>query len=87
MDAADCPEMTPEIAKALSLQSLTEPNEFADHILDKRWLLFETEASTPFYISDNPVALQNIVAPRGPLRGNLGLPVLGIEVTSPLAAH
>lgn len=86
MDTDDFPAMTPEIAKALSIKSLTEPNQFAEHILNKSWLLFETADSTPFYISDNPVALQNNVEPRGPLRGNLGLAVPGIEIYLPLSS-
>lgn len=79
-------EMTPEMAKAISLRSLTEPDEMPFHILDKSWLLFETKEAFPFYISDNPVALQNNVEPKGPFRGNLGLGVLGIEIYLPISS-
>ena len=80
-------DMTPEEAKTMSLMILPEPNhEFPSHILDKTWLLFETEAATPFYISDNPVAMQNLVEPKGPFRGNLGLAVPGIEIYLPISS-
>ena len=59
-------DITPEEAKAMSLMMLAEPNELPVHILDKTWLLFGTDAATPFYISDNPVAMQNLVEPKGP---------------------
>lgn len=86
MDVSGFPEMTPDTAKALSLQSLTEPHHYAEHVLNKTWLLFEADESTPFYISDNPVALQNNLEPKGPLRGNLGLAVPGIEIYLPISS-
>ncbi len=79
-------DITPEEAKAMSLMMLAEPNELPRHILDKTWLLFNTDAATPFYISDNPVAMQNLIEPKGPLRGNLGLAVPGIEVYLPISS-
>jgi hypothetical protein len=79
-------DMTPEEAKAMSLMMLAEPNELPAHILDKTWLLFETNAAAPFYISDNPVAMQNLVEPKGPFRGNLGLAVPGIEIYLPISS-
>ena len=66
------PRMTTERAKQAALTSLAEPDQYAEHILNKTWLLFETSAETPFYISDNPVALQNEDKSRGPMRGTLG---------------
>jgi len=80
------PAMTADDAKALSLLSLRDTNEFAMHILDKSWLLFETTPDAPLYISDNPIGLQNLVEKASPLRGNLGLAVLGIEIYLPLAS-
>ena len=80
------PEMTSERAKQMALASLAEPDQYAEHILNKSWLLFESDAATPFYISDNPVALQNQIEERGPLRGNLGLAVRGIEIYLPISS-
>lgn len=57
--------------------------ELVPHLLDKKWLLYETTESDPFYISDNPVVRQNH-KDFGPLWGNLGLAVTGIEVYFPL---
>jgi hypothetical protein len=79
-------DLTPDEVKAMSVMMLSEPNELPLHILDKSWLLFETDAGTPFYISDNPVAMQNLVEPKGPYRGNLGLAVCGIEVYLPISS-
>jgi hypothetical protein len=53
------------------------------HLLDKKWLLYETSESNPFYISDNPVVRQNH-KDYGPIWGNLGMAVTGIEVYFPL---
>src|SRR4029453_17497765 len=75
-----------KLIKTMSLMMLAEPNEIPIHILDKTWLLFETDAATPFYISDNPVAMQNLVERRGPGRGNLGLSVRGIEIYLPISS-
>lgn len=79
-------EMTTEDAKVHSIMSLAEPNPFTPHILNKTWLLFETEGATPFYISDNPVALQNQVKSASPFEGNLGLAVPGIEIYMPISS-
>lgn len=79
-------DITPEEAKAMSIMMLAEPNELPVHILDKTWLLFETDAAVPFYVSDNPVAMQNLVEPKGALRGNLGLAVPGIEIYLPISS-
>lgn len=76
--------LTPDDAKFLSIQAVLSPDEYAEHILDKTWLLFETKASHPFYICDNPVVLQNLID-RGP-RGNLGIGVRGIEIYLPISS-
>lgn len=57
--------------------------ELIPHLLDKKWLLYETPESDPFFISDNPVVRQNH-KDFGPFWGNLGLAVTGIEVYFPL---
>jgi hypothetical protein len=86
MEGADFPELTPDEAKAITMQSLMEPHKFAEHILNKAWLMFETMPTTPFYIGDNPVTLQNNTEGYGPLRGNLGLAVPGIEIYFPISS-
>jgi hypothetical protein len=78
-------EMTADAAKVHSIASLTEPNPFTELILNKSWLLFETSAAVPLYISDNPVALQNNTQPRNAFEGNLGLAVQGIEIYLPIS--
>jgi len=55
----------------------------AVHMVDKRWLLFETDAQHPFWLSDNPVVLHND-EDLGP-RGNIGLAVPGIQVYLPVS--
>jgi Protein of unknown function (DUF4238) len=75
--------LTPETAKFVSMLALMSPEPYAQHILDKTWLLFETKPSVPFCISDNPVVLQNLRR-RGP-QGNLGIAVLGIEIYLPIS--
>ena len=80
------PLMTTEDAKQAALTTLAESDQYAEHILNKTWLLFETSAEIPFYISDNPVALQNEDKSRGPMRGNLGLAVRGIQIYLPISS-
>jgi hypothetical protein len=48
--------------------------------------MFETTPAHPFFIGDNPVTLQNNTQPKGPLRGNLGLAVRGIEIYLPVSS-
>ncbi len=80
------PEMLPGDAKALSILSLTDSQEFVPYILDKAWVLFETSPTAPLYISDNPIGLQNLVQKATPIYGNLGLGVTGIEVYLPISS-
>jgi len=86
IEEGDFPELTPEEAKAMTMKSLTEPQKFAAHILNKAWLMFETTPAHPFFIGDNPVALQNNTEGKGPFRGNLGLAVRGIEIYLPVSS-
>lgn len=51
-------------------------------LYQKPWLLFRPPPSESYYISDNPVVMQNM-NDRSP-RGNLGLAVPGIEIYLPL---
>jgi hypothetical protein len=83
--AASLPSLTADAVKAQSLLSFDTTPQLAAHLLDKTWLLFETEASTSFYISDNPVVMQNSDR-SGKAAGDLGLAVQGIEVYFPLSS-
>lgn len=69
--------------KQQSIRNTLKSDELVPLIIDKTWLLIKTEDSTPFYISDHPVTLQNYLH-RG-LRGNLGIGVKGIEIYMPLS--
>lgn len=68
----------------LFLHLLADQAPHIDHYLNKDWYLFETTADHPFYVSDNPVVLQNS-NDFGPY-GNLGLAVRGIEIYLPLSS-
>lgn len=53
--------------------------------LDKTWILLKTVKNDPFYIADNPIAMQNSLNNgHGPF-GSIGLGVLGIEIYFPLS--
>jgi hypothetical protein len=56
--------------------------EYAPLFLPKTWILLKT-TQAPFYISDNPIALQNSIDHR-PF-GSIGLAVKGIEIYLPLS--
>jgi hypothetical protein len=58
--------------------------DFVPHILDKAWILQASNDDSPFFLADNPVALQNRKN-FGPY-GNLGFAVPGIEVFLPLSS-
>lgn len=79
------PGMTADRAKHMALSSMTSPDQYSQHILNKTWLLFETR-ETPFYVSDNPVVLQNEDESQSPLRGTLGLAVPGIQIYLPISS-
>ncbi len=57
--------------------------DFAAHMVNKRWVLFDTDADHPFWISDTPVVLHND-EDFGPY-GNIGLAVRGIQVYLPVS--
>jgi hypothetical protein len=59
--------------------------DFMPHLLDKDLLLYKTDSSLPFCISDNPVALNNTVNDGDGIRGTLGLAVRGIEIFLPIS--
>lgn len=53
-------------------------------ISEKKWVLLRTKRTNPFYISDNPISLQNTKGLPG--RGSIGLAVKGIEIYLPLSS-
>jgi len=61
--------------------------DFLPHLLKKDLLLFKTDNSVPFCISDNPVALNNTVNDGDGIRGTLGLAVQGIEIYLPISKN
>jgi len=70
--------------KAETGRFMVEASEtFAPHFLSKDWALAATTRQHPFVVSDNPLALQNLI--ERPHRGNLGLGVPGIEIYLPLS--
>ncbi len=73
-----------EIAKLISINSLANVKELIPHILAKAWVLLKGNHKNPFYISDNPVTLQNMrdLSPRS----NIGLAVEGIEIYLPISS-
>lgn len=75
---------TPEFDEKLFCFSIMgKIDEFLPHFKNKNWLLFETNSSNPFYISDNPVTLQN--QKDFGFYGNIGIGVPNIEISIPLS--
>jgi hypothetical protein len=74
---------TEESSKKLSLRTVVGALEFVPLLLDKTWVLFETERWDSLYISDNPMTLHNRQDHRP--YGSLGLAVPGIEIYFPLS--
>lgn len=75
-------EFTENDLKVLTARTLIK-GEFTPHFLNKTWVLLETTEENPYYISDNPIVLQNMLD-TGPY-GNLGLAVKGIEIYFPVS--
>lgn len=64
------------------IRSIEDFGTYVPYFLDKIWILFKTNIKNPFYISDNPIVLQNFYT-YGPL-SNIGLAIKGIEIYFPL---
>ena len=78
--------MNKEDARLVSLRLVTEASrEFAAHIYSKTWLLFQTSPPETFWISDNPVVMNNDVYP--PVQGGLGLAAPGVQISLPITAE
>jgi Protein of unknown function (DUF4238) len=63
---------------------LSAPETYGPYFLEKTWFLAGTTPSQPFWLGDNPIALQNTID-MSPY-GNLGLAVKGIEIYFPLSS-
>jgi hypothetical protein len=62
---------------------INAPSDFGPHFANKTWHLLSTTKKNPFYISDNPLTLQNMKDLKQ--FGNLGLAVQGIEIYFPIS--
>ena len=69
--------------KLHTLQSIQNCLRYVPHLLDKKWLLFETTPADPLFISDSPIGLDND-EDHGPY-GTLGLAARGIQISLPLS--
>lgn len=77
-------EQIEEESILFSLDFVMKHHEYAPYFSNKDWVLMKTTKPQPFYISDNPISLQNIIPGDG-LFGNIGLAVEGIEIYMPLS--
>jgi hypothetical protein len=62
---------------------LNAPMDYAPALIDKDWLLLQTDNKHPYLIGDHPLIMHNMVEQKG--RGNLGIAVEGIELYFPLS--
>nr|WP_295036753.1 DUF4238 domain-containing protein [Salinicola sp.] len=70
--------------KAMFFNLILDQKDTIRHLKAKSWILYETEARDPFFISDNPVTLYNHID-MGAF-GNLGVALKGIQVHLPLSS-
>jgi hypothetical protein len=69
--------------KTLFLKMILDQNDVITHIMNKSWILYETDKANPFYISDNPITLHNDIDMG--FYGNLGIALKGIQIHLPLS--
>lgn len=62
---------------------LSAPIDYAPALIDKDWLLFQTDNKHPYLIGDHPLTMHNMLEEDG--RGNIGIAVEGIELYFPLS--
>lgn len=62
---------------------LNAPKNYGPALIDKDWLLMQTDNKHPYLIGDHPLTMHNMVEQKG--RGNLGIAVDGIELYFPLS--
>jgi len=61
------------------------PIDFGPTLINKDWVLFQTDNKHPYLIGDHPLTMHNGVEREG--RGNIGVAVEGIEIYFPLAPN
>lgn len=76
-------EPSEEKTKLEHMRHLHNHGEFAPHFYSKTWVLLKTTEKHPFWISDNPISLQNM-NDYG-IYGNIGFAVKGIEIYFPIS--
>lgn len=74
---------TEDETRLFAMAALLRADELAPLFMSKAWMLFSTEATRPFQIGDNPIAMQNM-HDHHPY-GNIGLGVKGIEIYFPMS--
>jgi hypothetical protein len=82
------PEVDPVQARENYLNVISPfVQEFIPYLLDKDLLLFSTDSSCPFIVSDHPVTLNNTLNPGDGIRGTLGFGAPGIEICLPISSE
>lgn len=76
---------TDKSIKSIHINTLKNSLEFADVIYNMKWIIALNRTKTPFWTSDNPIALHNEI--NHTPYGNLGLTCLGIELHLPLTPN
>lgn len=59
------------------------PMDYGPALIEKDWLLLQTDDKHPYLIGDHPLTMHNMVERKG--RGNLGIAVEGIELYFPFS--
>ncbi|MES1953598.1 DUF4238 domain-containing protein [Salinisphaera hydrothermalis] len=76
-------EASDENTKLAHMRQIFDYGEYAPHFYDKIWVLLKTNKNNPFWLSDNPISLQNMND--FGFYGNIGLAVKGIEIYFPIS--
>jgi hypothetical protein len=74
------PELDDDDVKRFSIAKLSNAKAAAKLFFDKAWVLRRAPEGKPFYISDNPITLHNLLAPR-----RLSLDSPGVEINLPIS--
>ncbi len=74
----------PTDRKNMFLKMILDQSEVVGHLMEKSWILYETDILEPFFVSDNPITLHNHIDMG--LRGNLGIALKGIQIHLPISS-
>ncbi len=77
------PEMDDHTIKLMTLSNISQAKKTSQFYFEKSWILYKAPKRYPLYISDNPIALHNLI--ENPGRGNLGLKSPGVEIYLPIS--